>query len=47
MQITVILLLIIAAFICTIVNALGKCPVWVPLVLLCVVELLHSVPMGR
>ena len=43
--ITVAFLLVIAAFVCSIANALGKCPVWVPLILLCVLELLHVIPL--
>lgn len=47
MLLTVIGFLVVAAFICTIVNALGKCPAWVPLLLLCVVELVRILPIGR
>lgn len=43
-MLSVTLLLIVAAFICTIGNALGKCPAWVPIVLLCVAELLRVLP---
>lgn len=41
---SVTLLLIVAAFICTIANALGKCPAWVPLLLLVIVHLLAIFP---
>ena len=41
---SVTLLLVVAAFICTIANALGKCPAWVPLLLLCVCLLLGVLP---
>ena len=41
---SVTLLLVGAAFICAIANALGKCPAWVPIVLLCVVHLLSVLP---
>lgn len=44
---TVIICLVVAAFICTIVAAMGKCPVWVPMLLLCVVELVRIMPVGR
>jgi hypothetical protein len=44
---TVIGVLVIAAFICVIVAAIGKCPVWVSVLLLCVVELLRVAPLGR
>ena len=43
-MITVTLLLVVAAFICTIGNAMGKCPAWVPLLLLCVAMLLGVLP---
>lgn len=41
---TVSVLLIGAAFVCAIANALGKCPAWVALILLCVVLLLKEWP---
>jgi hypothetical protein len=41
---TVSLLLIGAAFVCAIATALGKCPAWVPLILICVVLLLKELP---
>ena len=41
---TVILFLVVAAFICTIANALGKCPAWVPLMLLVLIHLLAVLP---
>lgn len=47
MILTVMLLLAIAAFICCVASALGKCPLWISVVLLCIIELLHSVPLGR
>ncbi len=43
-MLSVSLLLVVAAFICTIANALGKCPAWVPLLLVCVVLLLSVLP---
>lgn len=46
-MLTVFLLLAVAAFIATIVSAIGKCPLWVAVVLLCVIELLRSMPLGR
>lgn len=46
-MLTVTLLLGLAAFICTIGAALGKCPDWVPTLLLCVIVLLQSLPLGR
>ncbi len=47
MPLTVYLLLALAAFGCTIASALGKCPPWVPLLLLCVIELLRCLPLGH
>lgn len=45
-MLTVFLLIAIAAFICTIASALEKCPPWVPVLLLCVIELLRALPLG-
>jgi hypothetical protein len=44
---TVLLLLAIAAFVCTVVAAMGKCPLWVAVVLLCIIELIRQLPLGR
>lgn len=44
---TVLIILAITAFICTIVSAIGKCPVWVPVLVLCVIELLRVLPLGK
>jgi hypothetical protein len=41
---SVTFLLVIAAFICAILSALGKCPVWVPIILICVALLLGVLP---
>ena len=43
-MLTVSLCLIVAAFIATICTALGKCPGWVPTLLLCVWALLTVLP---
>lgn len=43
-MITVTLCLVAAAFITTIVSAVGKCPLWIPVVLLCIVALLQVLP---
>lgn len=45
MQITVLLFVAAAAFITAIANALGKCPAWVPLVLLSICALLSALPL--
>lgn len=41
---SVSLLLVGAAFICTVASALGRCPLWVPVLLLCVNDLLGGLP---
>jgi hypothetical protein len=46
-MITVMLLLALAGFFTTIASALGKCPVWIPVLLLCIIELLRCVPLGK
>lgn len=42
---TVLLLIALAAFVLIIVNAFGKCPVWIPLVLIAVFQLLQVIPL--
>jgi hypothetical protein len=44
---TVFLILAVAAFGCTIASAVGKCPLWVAVLILCVIELLRALPLGR
>lgn len=44
-MITVMFVLVAAAFICAVVSALGKCPLWVSVILLCVVELIQTIPL--
>lgn len=46
-MVTVGLVLIAAAFVCVIVAALEKAPLWVAVLLLCVVELLRVLPVGK
>jgi hypothetical protein len=43
-MLTVTFCLVVAAFICTIANALGKCPAWVPIMLLVLIHLLTVLP---
>jgi hypothetical protein len=43
---TVIAFLIIAAFIVCILSAIGKAPLWVAVLLLCIVALLRVLPLG-
>lgn len=44
-MLTVTLLLLLAAFICTIASALGKCPLWVSVLLVVIVLLLQHIPL--
>lgn len=47
-MVTVCLLLAVSAFVCTNVSSIGKCPLWIPVLLLCVFALLQAaVPLGR
>jgi hypothetical protein len=43
-MLSVTLLLLIAAFATTIANALGRCPIWIPVILIVIVQLLTVVP---
>lgn len=43
---TIILLLGVAAFICAVLFAAGKCPVWVATVLLSLALMLQALPLG-
>lgn len=46
-MLTVFLLLAVAAFACTVLSALGKCPLWVAVLFLVVIELLRALPLGH
>lgn len=41
---TVFILLAIVAFGCTIASAVNRCPLWVPVLLLTLIELLRALP---
>lgn len=43
-MLTVTLLLLLAAFVCTVAAAAGKCPLWVAVLFLVVVHLLAVLP---
>jgi hypothetical protein len=43
-MITVLFILVIAAFLTCVASAAGKCPVWVSVLMLCVIELLRVLP---
>jgi hypothetical protein len=44
MIVTVTTLFVVAAFICTIVSAMGKCPLWIAVLLAVIVEMLMILP---
>lgn len=46
-MLTVFLLLAQVAFICAVAAAMRKCPLWVSVIILCVIELLRNLPLGR
>lgn len=46
-MLTVFVILAIAAFIGTILAAMGKCPLWVPVMFLAIIECLRIMPLGR
>jgi hypothetical protein len=43
-MITVALILVVGALIAAIVAAMGKCPLWVAVILLCIVEAIQVLP---
>lgn len=46
MPLTVVLLLALSAFIMTVVHAMGRCPLWPAVLVLCIIVLLMVMPMG-
>lgn len=46
MILTVTLILALVALVAAIASAMGKCPLWVSVVVLCVIELLRVLPLG-
>lgn len=46
-MLTVFIILILVAFGCTIASAMGKCPLWIPVLLLTIIELIRALPIGR
>lgn len=44
---TVLVLLAVAAFVVTIVHAIGRAPLWPAVLLLAIAELLRALPLGR
>lgn len=45
-MLTVALVLAVSAFVCVVLDAMGKCPLWVAVLLLAVLELLRTVAAG-
>lgn len=43
-MLTVMLLLVLAAFVCTVASAIGKCPLWIAVLFLVVIHLLGVLP---
>lgn len=46
MTFTVLLILALLALVAAIVSAMGKCPLWVPVTLLCIYCLVEQLPTG-
>lgn len=46
-MITVLGFLIVAAFALTIASAIGRAPLWIPVLLLSIVSLLSILPLGK
>ena len=44
-MLTVMIVLVLAAFIVTIASAVGKAPLWVAVLVLCLIELLRVLPL--
>jgi hypothetical protein len=42
---TVTLFIVLAAFICAVVSAIGRCPLWVSVILLCIAEMIRVIPL--
>jgi hypothetical protein len=47
MVLTVLLVLALAALVTAIAEAMGKCPGWVPVIILCLIALVQSLPLGK
>lgn len=46
-MVTVLMVLALAAFICTIAAAINKAPIWVAVIVLSLIELLRTLPIGK
>ena len=47
MLITVFMILAIGAFVLTLLAAINRVPLWIAVVILCLIELLRALPLGR
>jgi hypothetical protein len=48
MSLTVVVILAVAAFVCTVASAAwGRVPLWVAVLLLSLIELLRALPLGK
>lgn len=45
--VTVFLVLAVLALLLTVASSIGHCPLWVPVVLLCIIELVRALPIGK
>lgn len=43
-MLTLTFILVATAFVCTVASAVGKCPIWIPVLLLTLLELLRVIP---
>lgn len=43
-MLSVNVLLALVAFVCTVANAMGRCPIWVPVLILTLIHLLAVLP---
>lgn len=46
-MLTVLAILAIAAFIGAILSAMGRCPLWAPVMFLAIIEVLRVLPLGH
>ena len=46
-MLTVLVVLALAAFILAVAAAAGKVPLWVSVIVLCLIELLRALPLGK
>jgi hypothetical protein len=46
-MLTVFAIIAVLALIAVILSAMGKAPIWVSVLLLCVLELVRALPLGR